>query len=131
MKRYMMGMVFACYLVGMSACKEGKPPQSINLDEELKISEKFIPYISFEGGLLQLDLTMEQADSIGIDSIHYKPIRATIDTFNVWIAKYHISPEQINNGEIVDVLNEQGDSVHIHLKGIQELLRLKDRSLRQ
>lgn len=119
-----MTLAIACCLVSMSACK-------VNSDEELKISEKFIPYISFEGGLLKLDLTMEQADSIGIDSLHYKPVRETIDTFNVMIEKYHITPEQVRNGETVIALNEQGDTVHILLKGIQELLDLKSKSVQR
>ena len=124
MKKYLMTLAIACCLVSMSACK-------VNSDEELKISEKFIPYISFEGGLLKLDLTMEQADSIGIDSLHYKPVRETIDTFNVMIEKYHITPEQVRNGETVIALNEQGDTVHILLKGIQELLDLKSKSVQR
>lgn len=99
----------------------------LSMESERSINEKFIPYFSIVDGKYELNLTMEDAAKLGIDSLHYAPVRATVDTFNLWIEKYRVAPKQVMKGGVVKVLSENGDSLSLSLIGMKEIEEMKAR----
>lgn len=66
---------------------------------------KMAPYLSLKDGKYVFDLTEEQAAELGVDSLHYRPVRALLDTFNVWIERNKISSQDVAEGKEVKLVN--------------------------
>jgi hypothetical protein len=98
-----------------------------NQESELEISEKFIPYFSIENGRYVLDLTVAQAERIGIDEAHYTPVKETIDSFNSCIDEYQITEEELESGDPIHRVDKDGKPIEIHLITSKDIDSMRSR----
>lgn len=93
---------------------------------ERMINLKMAPYLSLKDGKYVFELTEEQAAELGVDSLHYRPAKALLDTFNIWIERNNISPQEVAEGKEVKLVNGSGDSIVVSFISEQEIQQLKD-----
>lgn len=104
---------------------------SLHVVKKNKVAErmmnlKMAPYLSLKDGIYVFDLTEEQAAELGVDSLHYRPAKALLDTFNVWIERNKISSQDVAEGKEVKLVNGNGDSIVVSFISEREIQQLKD-----
>ena len=96
--------------------------------EDSLLAQKIAPYVKMEKGKYVFDFTEEKAKELGLEPADYMPVKALLDTMNMWIDKYHIDSLRVMNGECVEVCDENGDTLHLSFLSEKEIREGKAKS---